>query len=238
MSLPLKRVVHMTESGYSIDLSAFSLAKLLNIIKNTRLLPSQQILLENIDERFACLEDNGIENLQQLQGVLKTKARVLSFAEKTGLPVDYLSILRREVNSYQPKPINLKDFPGVDPQAVHKMEHIGIKNTKQLFPHVLNPEDRGELGEQVQIDDKEVLELTKLTDVARLKYVGPKFARLLVESNYDTAEKVVHANYEELYLDLQRVNEESGIYKGGFGLDDMKVWVNVVVQDVPLVIEY
>jgi hypothetical protein len=228
----------MTESGYYIDLSVFSLKKLKNTIQNTRLLPSQQILLENIDERFACLEDHDIENLQQLQGALTTKAKVRSFAEETGLPVDYLTILRREVNSYQPKPINLKDFPGVTPQAIHQLDQIGIKNTKQLFPHVLNPTDRRELAEQNQIDEKDVLELTKLTDVARLKYVGPKFARLLIESDYDTAEKVAHSNYEELYSDLQRVNEKSGIYKGGFGLDDMKVWVNVVVQDVPLVIEF
>jgi len=229
---------HMQTSGYHLDLSAFSLEKLKYLFKNTRLLPSQQILQENIDERFACLEQNGVDNLQQLQKALKTKSDVQSFAKVTGLPIDYLTILRREVNSYQPKPINLKDFPCVNPEVVDKLEQIGIKNTKQLFVNVLTRKERSEFANQNQIEYEDILELTKLTDVARMKWVGPKFARLLVESEYDTVEKVANSNYEELYQALVRINEESGIYKGKFGIEDLKSWVDVVVQDVPQVIQY
>ena len=186
----------MSNSKYYVDLSKFSLEKLGRRIKNTRLPPSHIILQENIDERFSCISENGIENLEQLQKALKTKSDVQSFAEDTGLPLDYLTVLRREVNSYQPKPINLKDFPGVDPEAVMKLTQIGIKNTKQLFPNVLTPQDRRVIAEQNQIQFDEILELTKLTDVARLKWVGPKFARLLIESDYDTVEKVANSNYE------------------------------------------
>jgi len=228
----------MPTSGYYLDLNAFSIAKLKDLFKNTRLLPSQQILQENIDERFACLEQNGIENLGQLQKALKTKSDVESFAKVTGLPIDYLTILRREVNSYQPKPINLRDFPGVNPDVVHKLHQIGIKNTKQLFPNVLTRKSRSEFSKQNQIKYEIILELTKLTDVARLKWVGPKFARLLIESEYDTVEKIAKSNYKELHLALVRVNKESGIYKGNFGIEDMKSWVNVAVQDVPQVIQY
>ncbi len=228
----------MPTSGYTLDLSAFSLEKLKNLFKNARLLPSQKILKENIDERFSCLEQNGIENLQQLQKSLKTKSDVQSFAKVTGLPVDYLTILRREVNSYQPKPINFKDFPGVHPEIILKLTQIGIKNTEQLFPEVLTRKDRSEFAKQNQIPDEDILELTKLTDVARLKWVGPKFARLLIESDYDTVEKVANSNYEELYQALVRTNEQSSIYKGKFGLEDMRLWVTVVVQDVPQVIQY
>lgn len=228
----------MPESGYYLDLSAFSLEKLKNHLKNTRLLPSQQILQDDIDERFACLERNGIENLQQLQKALKTKSDIQSFAQETGLPVDYLTILRREVNSYQPKPIKLIDFPGVNPEVIDKLDQIGIKNTKQLFPYVLTRKDRRVFAERNQIEYEDILEFTKLTDVARLKWVGPKFARLLIESEYDTVEKIANSDYEELYLALVQVNEEKGIYKGKFGKEDLKQWVNVVVQDVPQVIQY
>lgn len=175
---------HVPNSGYYLDLKEFSLEKLKDRINNTRLLPSQQILQENIDERFACLEQNGIVNLQQLQNSLKTKSDVQSFAKVTGLPVDYLTILRREVNSYQPKPINLRDFSGVNPEVVHKLEKTGIKNTKQLFPNVLTRKARSEFAKHNLIEFEDILELTKLTDVARMKWVGPKFARLLLESDY------------------------------------------------------
>ncbi len=227
----------MPTPGYSLDLGTFSLAKLKGLLKTARLLPSQQMLQENIDERFACLEQNGIENLEQLRKALKTKSTVQSFAQATGLPMDYLTILRREVNSYQPKPIDLQDFPGVNPDVVRKLRKIGIKNTEQLFPNVLTPEDRREFAKRNQIEPEAILELTKLTDVARTKWVGPKFARLLIETEYDTVEKVANSNCQELYLALVRVNDERGIYKGKFGAEDMRLWVNSV-QDVPRVIQY
>lgn len=157
----------MPTSGYYPDLKAFSLEKLKGKLQNIRLLPSQQILRENLKERFTCLEKNGIKNLQQLQEALKKKSDVESFAQQTGLPVNYLTILRREVNSYKPKPINLKDFPGVNPEVIHKLDQIGIKNTKQLFLHVLTPKSRSVFAEQNHIRGEDVLELTKLTDMAR-----------------------------------------------------------------------
>lgn len=227
----------MGTSEYYPDLKNFDLAKLKDQLKTTRLLPSQQILRDKIDERFTCIEKNGIENLEQLQNVLKTKSAVQLFAMKTGIPVDYLTVLRREVNMYQPKPINLKDFPGFDPDVIEKLQQIGIKNTEQLFPHVLTPQDRNEFAKQHRIDDDVILELTKLTDVARTKWVGPKFARLLIQSKYDTLEKVANSDHEKLYHALVRTNEMTGIYKGKFGKDDMKLWV-ASVQDVPLAIQY
>jgi hypothetical protein len=228
----------MPEKGYAIDLSTFSLMKLKHNIENTRTLPSQKILEEDIDERFACLEQHGLENLQQLQTALKTKKEVQSFAQETGLPVDYLTILRREVNSYQPKPIQLKDFPRVNPEVIQKLDRIGIKQTRQLFPHVLTREDRRAFAEENQIADDDLLELTRLTDIARLKWVGPKFARLLIESPYDSVEKIANSDYETLYLALAEVNEEQEIYKGNIGEEDLKNWVNFVVQDVPQIIQY
>lgn len=221
-----------------MNLNAFSLEKLKHRLKTTRTIPSQKILLEDIDHRFARLKAHGIENLAQLQKALKTKSNVESFSKTTGLPLDYLTVLRREVNGYHPKPIKLSEFPGVNPDAVNQLEQVGIKNTKQLFPHILTPDERSKFAEQNQIEYDDILDLTGLTEAARLKWVGPKFARLLVESGYDSVEKVANSDFEELYQSLVRINEEKDIYRGKFGLEDMKVWVNVYVQDVPQMIEF
>ncbi len=228
----------MDTSKYYPDLKAFSLAKLKNLFETTRLLPSQQLLKEKIEERFAQLEQQGIENLEQLQKALKTPALVKSYAQTSGVPADYLTLLRREVNSYLPQPVDLKEFPGVNPDVVQKLQTLGIKNTQQLFPYVLTPASRSEFAAQHQISPEELLELTRLTDVVRIKWVGPKFARLLTASSYNTLEKIARSNHEELYKDLIRVNEELGIYQGRFGIEDMNSWVNVAVQQVPQVIQY
>ncbi len=226
------------ETGYTIDLGRFTVERLKEIITTGRLLPSQQILLDDVDARFACLRQHGIENLAQLQKALKTKTAVASFAAETGLPVDYLTVLRREVNSYEPKPIAFSDFPGVDAAVMVRLQEAGIKQTKQLFPHVLTPESRRAFAEAQQIDESTLLVLTKLTDVARMKWVGPKFARLLVDSPYDTVEKVANSDYVVMYETLMRINEEKRVYKGHLGIDDMRLWVTQVVPLVPQVIQY
>jgi len=227
----------MTTPEYYPDLKTISLERLKIRLTTIRLLPSQQLLLDNIDARFTCLEQNGIENLEQLQKALKTKSDVQFFAKTTGLPLDYLTILRREVNSYQPKPIDFNEFPEVNVDAVRKLRNIGIKNTEHLFPYVLTPEDRFEFAERNQIAHEELLKLTKLTDVSRTRWVGPTFARLLIESEYDTVEKIVDSNVEELYRDLVRVNQALEIYKSKFGQEDMDLWVTLV-RDVPRVIQF
>ena len=228
----------MSAAGYAIDLNEFSLEKLRNLLTTVRLLPSQQILREDMNVRFVCLQDHGLENLQQLQDALKTKMKVQSLSLETGIPVDYLTVLRREVNSYQPKPIRFGDFPGIAPEVVARLDQAGVRNTLHLFPHVLTPRHRKQFSSANNIEPKTGLELTKLTDVARLKWVGPKFARLLVESEYDTVERIAQSDYEALFLALGRVNEKKKIYRGSLGIEDLKLWVTVVVPLVPQVIEY
>jgi len=228
----------MTVAGYAVDLERFKLSKLENMLKTVRLLPSQQLLKENLDENFECLKTHGIENLAHLQNTLKTKAKVEVFAELSGMDVKYLTLLRREVNSWQPKPIPLKDFPNVNLEIIKKLAEIGIKNTLHLYPHVLNPKMRAQFIDDLGIEMDDLLDLTRLADVARLKYVGPKFARLVVETEFNTVQKIQHADPQELFDALIVVNEEKDIYRGLFGLKDLKQWHQWHIQDLPIAIEY
>jgi hypothetical protein len=227
----------MIPNGYYADLAAFSLEKLKNQFKTTRLLPSQKILQENIDERFACLAQYGIQNLAQLQKSLNSKVDMQSFSAQTGLPIDYLTLLRREVNSNQPKPIDLRDFPGVRTEMAQRLAQRGIKNTAQLFPLVLTVADRQALAQEIQVTVDDILDLTRLTDVARAKWVGPKFARLLVAAGYGSLAKIANADSEALWQAIQQANRDGNHYQGSLGLDDLKGWI-ITVQDVPQLIEY
>ena len=226
----------MTIPSYYLDLSSFSLEKLKNVFKSTRMLPSQKILQEQVDERFACIEQCGIKNLEQLKKALKSKSDVQSFAETTGLPEGYLTILRREVNSYHPKPIKLKDFPNINPEVTSKLEEIDIKNTVHLFPRVLTEEDREKLAQDTGTKAEDIIELTSLTDFARAKWVGPIFARLLVESGYGSIEELAGSNYLDVHDAIIRTNDRLGIYRGNLGLEDIKLWMENVVPDIPRVI--
>lgn len=225
------------EDNYYINLKAISLSDYETELEQTELLPSRKILKEDIKQRFACLSKYGLKNLNDVLVALKTPTKLKDLAQKTGLPEEYLVILKREIGSSQPQPVNLRDFPGISPDVIQKLEALSINNTKQLFNLVKTEVDRQELGHKTGLSDKNILELTKLTDVSRIKWVGANFARLLVDSDYDTVEKVGQANYAEVYPELMKINEEKRYFKGKFGLNDMKLCVNAA-KSVPAAIKY
>jgi hypothetical protein len=226
----------MTDNYY-IDLEKYPLAQFKNDLKESKLLPSRKILKEHIDKRFKILNKNGIRNLQNLTNTLKTPKKAKEFAEKSGLPYDYLIILRREVNSYTPKPVNLDKFPRIESEVITKLNAIGIKNTAHLFKRVRTEKDRRELSAETDMNYREIIELTKLTDLSRIKWIGPIFARLFFESGTDTSQKVSDANANLLFKQLVEINAEKGYTKGKFIESDVELCIKVAKM-VPKVIEY
>jgi hypothetical protein len=225
------------KDNYYIDLVSISLTEYEKELGQTELMPSRKLLQEDIKNRFACLSRHGIRNLIDILSVLKTPDKIKQFSKKSGLPEEYLAILKREIASRQPKPVNIKDFPGISKTAVKNLELIKIKNTKQLFDFVKSKEDRQDISKKTGISYKEILELTKLTDVCRIRWVGANFARLLVDSPSDTVEKVSKADYAVLYDILMKINEDKKYFKGKFGRHDMKLCVDDASK-VPDAIRY
>jgi len=222
---------------YYIDLEKYPLTRFKKELKESELIPSRRILKEQIEERFKILEKNGVSNLQILFNELKTPKKAKEFAAKSGLPQDYILILRREVNSYQPKPINLDKFPGIKKETIDELNSMGIKNTLHLFRRVKTKSERDNLASGTDIKNEEILELTKLTDLSRVKWIGPIFARIFMDSGTDTVEKLSKAEASMLYKKLVEINKEKRYTKGKFIETDVQLCINVA-KNVPLVIEY
>lgn len=222
---------------YHIDLEKYSLTKFKEELIQTELIPSRKILKEEINLRFEILRDNGVENLQNLSNLLKTPKKTSEFAKITGLPENYLLILRREVNSYQPKPVNLEKFPGVKTDTIQKLNNQGIINTAHLFERVKTPEERNKLALETGLSAGEILELTKLTDLSRVKWIGPIFARIFVDSGTDTVFKLSKSDYKNLYKKLVDINNINEYTKAKFVEKDVLLCVNISKM-VPKVIKY
>lgn len=223
--------------GYYIDLKNISLDEYKEILKSADLLPSRMILKTNIDEIFSIIQTQEIENVDELQKVLRNKIKLQDFSQKSGIEENYLKILIRETNSYRQSPNKIKDFPGLSENVIVKLEYLGIKNTLHLFDKILTSQRRKELSNQTGISEKEILRLAKLTDLSRIRWVNHTFAYVLLEAGYDTAEKIACADYKKLYEKVRRLNEEREIYKGHIGLHDMKLCVEAA-KDVSFEIEY
>lgn len=225
------------KNDYHIDLEKYSLDKFKKDLEESKLIPSRKILKEDISNRFRVLKDNDIFNLQDLVNVLKTPKKAKEFAEKSGLSEDYVLILRREVNSYTPNPVNLDKFPGLNTDTITKLNDAGIKNTAHLFKKIKTPEDRETLASELDIPPKEILELAKLTDLVRIKWVGPIFARIFLDSGTDTALKISQADAKPLYKDLVKINQEKSYTKGNFIESDVELCIKVADM-VPKVIQF
>ena len=223
--------------GYYIDLKALHLDEYKEILRAADLLPSRMILKENIDEVFSILKVHKIETVDDIQSTLKNKKRLQDFSKATGLPEDYLKILVREVNSYRQKPNQIKDFPHISEDGIMELEKLGLKNTLQLFDKVLTPQSREELSRRTGIDTDEIMRLTRLTDLTRIRWVNHTFAYVLLQAGYDSAERVAEADPAVLHEKVNKLNEEKGFYKGHIGLHDMKLCVEAA-KDVPLEIQY
>jgi hypothetical protein len=225
------------ETNYYINLSDISIPTYQRKLQQYELLPSRMILKEEMELRFSKISKEGIKNLEELLSVLKTPVKLKSFASKTDIPEEYLVILKREMMSNFPKPVEIKDFQGISKAAVQALSKINIKNTKQLFAFVKTDAERKEFCKKTGIFPDEILELTKLTDVSRIRWVGANFARLLVDSGCDTVNKIIKADYITLYDKLIKINEEKKYFKGKFGLNDMKLCI-IAAKDVPDAIKF
>jgi hypothetical protein len=154
------------EDNYYINLNNYSLSSYAKELEHAELLPSRKIIQENTKERFSRLNKEGIKNLNDVITVLKSKDQVKAFAKKSGIPEEFLIILVREIKSFQPKPVKLNDLPAISKTTIKKLETTGIKNTKELFKFVTTEKNRQELSSKTGINSKEIIELTKLTDVS------------------------------------------------------------------------
>lgn len=225
------------QDPYYINFVEFSLEKFKHILESEDVLPARQILKEDLDKRFDILASMGIHNLDDLIGALTTKKKLEAFSKESGLPLDYLVILRREARSYIPKPVVLGEIPRVNSDEVEKLASVGIKNSKHLFQRGQTKQDREELAVAAGISMESLLELVKLSDLARVRGIGAAFTRLFYETGADTIEKLSCWDPEALFYKAHEVNKEKCITKVVPPLKDFVQYV-AIAKDLPKLIEY
>jgi predicted flap endonuclease-1-like 5' DNA nuclease len=203
---------------YHIDLTKYSLNKFKHSLQTRALIPSRLSLKDDLDARFSILEDHGITNLKELIDALKTKPKIEQFSKETGLSIDYLTLLRREANSYLPNPTRLDKFPGVGAQDLEKLAALGIVNTRQLLKETKTKEQREHLSQGTEIPLERVNEIVSLSDLSRVYGVGPVFARLIYDVGIHSIEEFVGYTAEEFI----RIYEEQTHKKADFGVGEIQ----------------
>lgn len=223
--------------GYYIDLASISIDAYKEKLRNGYLPPSRMILKEQLDERFDCFKGLGIENVKELLLLLKKSGEISELVKLEYFTIEYLKILLREINSTLPKPNKVKEFLGISEDTVARLEKLGIKTSLHLYEKVKTVKSRQEISNITGIDNEIILELTKLCDLSRIKWVGVTFAKMLYDIGIDTVEKATKADAIELHKSITKINTERNYYKGKIGLNDIQIFVNAA-KEVSLDIKY
>ena len=200
---------------YCFDAETISLPALKERIVSTDLVPSREAIKTGLDDVLAKLNGLGIQNLAALRKELKDNKRLFAIADQTGIDKDYLALLRREVESWYPKPFSLKEFDWIPADESAKLEAAGIKTTADLCE---NPEKVKAAGVPAEHMDH----LLKCADLTRIQWISPLAARMLITAGYETPAAVAIANPEELDRGMNDANVNNAWFKGRIGLRDIK----------------
>lgn len=208
--------------AYHIDAENINLADLQKRIEETDLVPSRASLLEKLGPKMKILERHGISTLACLRDELKTAKRLEAVARATGIEVQYLTLLRREVESYFPKPFALKNFDWLPASEIAKLQRNGIKDTAALYEATDTRQKRTAFVKSSGIDGTVIETLAQLADLTRVQWASPTAARMVVESGYKSAAELAKADPDELDKAFLRVNAGNRLFKGRIGLRDVK----------------
>jgi len=212
--------------SYLIDFKKITLEQYKKELEKRTFIPSRQILKDKADIHFNVFVKANIKTLEELFSVLKNsklKAELLN--KNKNVSDEYLTILLRELKSIQPKPVKLRDFTWISNNTIDKIEKAGISNTQMLYEKLGKSYEREKFVNTFGIDEHEIIELLKLSDLTRIQWVNTTFAHVLFAAGFDTVEKVSKASSEELYNRVALKNEAMKLYKGKIGLNDMRLCI-------------
>ena len=199
-----------------------SLDELSKRIETSDLVPSRACLACRTQEKMRLLEGQGIDTLGALRKELKSAKRIAALAEATGIDASYLHLLRREIESYVPKPVALVAFDWLPKDEIAKLERCGIRDTASLHDAASAENGLFRIEETTRIDSATLGHLCQLADLMRIQWVSPTFARMLAEAGYGSAAKVAAAHADSLCEAVARINAGARFFNGKIGLRDIR----------------
>jgi len=111
----------------------------------------------------------------------------------------YASLLREE--RIERKPFAIKDFRGVNPDHIQRLERTGIRNINQMLKSGKTGELRQKLADETGVPAEAILELARLSDLARIPGIKSIRARLYHNAGIRSVEQLSQMSPEQI-LDI------------------------------------
>lgn len=208
--------------SFYINADKISLDDLRKRIEKTDLVPSRTTLLNDIELNFEKLKKVSIITLQDLRNEMKTKKKITFLSRSSGVDHGYLTLLKREIEGYFPKPQKLLSFGILNKKSISKFETDNLKNSVLLYEAINTSKKRFNLAKSYEIDIHVIESMYCLINLTRIRWVSPLAARMLVSAGYDNPKKISNADFNDLYISLEKTNKENKYFKGTIGIRDIK----------------
>ena len=144
------------------------------------------------------------------------------------------SILREE--RIVRKPFSIKDFRDVNIEDCEILADHGIRTINQMLNSAASKDDRKFLSNETGIPEGRILELVKLSDLARIPGVKGIRARLYYETGFDTVGKIAAQDPEQFRARVVEYVRSSG-FDGIPTLPAEAVYTIKKARELPILVE-
>ena len=203
--------------------------QLVNFLKEKK---KSELTIKNTLESLRLIEQFLEKEYKAVNLDNATKNHLLSFLEKNrnldrvgmhiGALIGYYEIIdnrlmyniAREIRGIELlERYKLRNFHLIKLDYVKKLEEIGIKTAKQMLDSGITKKDRKELAMKTDIPEDYILELIKLSNLARISGLKKIRARLYYEAGIDTLRELETWIPLELHEYLDKFAKKTGIAK-------------------------
>jgi predicted flap endonuclease-1-like 5' DNA nuclease len=128
------------------------------------------------------------------------------------------------------------EIEGIGATYAPKLQEVGIKTVADLLERGKTPKGRKELTESTGISDKLILKWVNMSDLFRVKGIGPEYSELLEKAGVDTVKELRHVP-EHLHAKLEEANSSTGrpLVRVLPSLKAVQSWVEAAKQLEPVV---
>jgi predicted flap endonuclease-1-like 5' DNA nuclease len=134
-------------------------------------------------------------------------------------------------------PFPLKDFRGVDVEHTARLAAAGIKDVKQMLEAGRTHAGRQKLADETGVPLAAIVELVKLSDLARIPGIKGIRARLYHDAGVDTVAEMAGWDPEELRAVLLEFVDRTG-FEGIAPLPAEAAFSVARAKELPKIIEY
>ena len=132
---------------------------------------------------------------------------------------------------------SLGDFRGVDPSHIQALARHNIRNVSQMLAAGQTPGQRSQISKQTGIPEEAILELVRLSDLARIPGVKGIRARLYMDAGIDSLDRLAALEAEELCRRVVDFVEQTG-FNGIPTLPAEARFTVEMAKKLPRVVEY